>query len=115
MKFALSMFLGGMAVGHLIRGPISGSVGRRLLLLFGSAAFAVACAVCAFARSIEALILARFVMGLAGATGMVIARAVVRDSFEEAESARIYSMLMLVIGVAPIISPTLGAWLMEVG
>jgi DHA1 family bicyclomycin/chloramphenicol resistance-like MFS transporter len=54
-------------------------------------------------------------MGLAGATGMVVARAVVRDSFEEAESARVYSLLMLVIGVAPILSPSLGGWLMEFG
>src|SRR5262249_11305126 len=63
----------------------------------------------------EALILARFVMGLAGATGMVIARAVVRDSFEEADSSRIYSLLMLVIGIAPIISPSVGGWLMTIG
>ena len=54
-------------------------------------------------------------MGLAGSTGMVIARAVVRDSFEEADSSRIYSMLMLVIGIAPIISPSVGGWLMQIG
>ena len=112
MQLTLSLFLAGLAVGQLICGPISDRVGRRRPLLFGSAAFAIACVVCAFARSIEALILARFVMGLAGATGMVIARAVVRDSFEEADSARIYSMLMLVIGIAPIISPSVGGWLM---
>ncbi|MDR3637209.1 MAG: Bcr/CflA family multidrug efflux MFS transporter [Isosphaeraceae bacterium] len=115
MQLTLSLFLAGLAVGQLICGPISDRVGRRRPLLFGSAAFAVACVVCAFARSIEALILARFIMGLAGATGMVIARAVVRDSFEEAESARVYSMLMLVIGIAPIISPSVGGWLMGFG
>ena len=54
-------------------------------------------------------------MGLAGSTGMVIARAVVRDSFEEADSSRVYSMLMLVIGIAPIISPSVGGWLMQIG
>jgi DHA1 family bicyclomycin/chloramphenicol resistance-like MFS transporter len=115
MQLTLSLFLAGLAVGQLICGPISDRVGRRRPLLFGSAAFAIACVVCAYARSIEALILARFVMGLAGATGMVIARAVVRDTFEEAESARIYSMLMLVIGIAPIISPSVGGWLMGLG
>ena len=115
MQLTLSLFLAGLALGQLICGPISDRVGRRLPLLYGSAAFAVASVTCAFARSIEALILARFVMGLAGATGMVIARAVVRDSFEEADSSRIYSMLMLVIGIAPIISPSVGGWLMEIG
>ena len=69
MQLTLSLFLAGLAVGQLICGPISDRVGRRRPLLFGSAAFAVASVVCAFARSIEALILARFVMGLAGATG----------------------------------------------
>jgi DHA1 family bicyclomycin/chloramphenicol resistance-like MFS transporter len=115
MQLTLSLFLAGLAIGQLICGPISDRVGRRLPLLYGSAAFAVASLICAFARSIEALIFARFVMGLAGATGMVIARAVVRDSFEEADSSRIYSMLMLVIGIAPIISPSVGGWLMQFG
>jgi MFS transporter, DHA1 family, multidrug resistance protein len=115
MQLTLSFFLAGLAVGQLICGPISDRAGRRRPLLVGSAAFAIASVICAFTRSIEALILARFVMGLAGATGMVIARAVVRDSFEETESARIYSLLMLVIGIAPIISPSVGGWLMTIG
>ena len=115
MQLTLSFFLAGLAIGQLICGPISDRVGRRGPLLFGSAAFALASVMCAFANSIETLILARFVMGLAGATGMVIARAVVRDSFGEADSSRIYSMLMLVIGIAPIISPSVGSWLMTIG
>ncbi len=115
MQLTLSLFLAGLAIGQLICGPISDRIGRRVPLLYGSAAFAVASLTCAFARSIEALILARFVMGLAGSTGMVIARAVVRDTFEEADSSRIYSMLMLVIGIAPIISPSVGGWLMQIG
>jgi MFS transporter, DHA1 family, multidrug resistance protein len=115
MQLTLSLFMAGLALGQLICGPISDRVGRRLPLLYGSAAFAVASLACAFARSIEALIVARFVMGLAGSTGMVIARAVVRDTFEEADSSRIYSMLMLVIGIAPIISPSVGGWLMQIG
>lgn len=115
MQLTLSFFLAGLALGQLVCGPISDRFGRRKPLLVGSVAFAVASAACAFTRSIEGLIFARFVMGLAGSTGMVIARAVVRDSFEEADSSRIYSMLMLVIGIAPIISPSVGGWLMQVG
>jgi DHA1 family bicyclomycin/chloramphenicol resistance-like MFS transporter len=115
MQLTLSLFLAGLGVGQLVCGPISDRVGRRAPLLYGAAAFAAASVLCAFARSIETLIIARFVMGLAGATGMVVARAVVRDSFEEADSSRIYSMLMLVIGVAPILSPSVGGWLMGFG
>jgi MFS transporter, DHA1 family, multidrug resistance protein len=115
MQLTLSLFLAGLAIGQLICGPISDRVGRRLPLLYGAGAFALASLTCAFARSIEALILARFVMGLAGSTGMVVARAVVRDSFEEADSSRVYSMLMLVIGIAPIISPSVGGYLMQIG
>ncbi|WP_406694711.1 Bcr/CflA family multidrug efflux MFS transporter [Singulisphaera sp. Ch08] len=115
MQLTLSFFLAGLAIGQLICGPISDRLGRRKPLLWGCAAFAVASMTCAFARSIESLILARFVMGLAGATGMVIARAIVRDSFEEADSSRIYSMLMLVIGIAPVLAPSAGGWLMRIG
>lgn len=115
VELTLSLFLAGLAIGQLVIGPISDRVGRRKPLLFGAAAFVITSVVCAFTRSIEALIAARFIMGLAGATGMVVARAVVRDSYEEADSARVYSLLMLVIGVAPIISPSLGAWVMTFG
>ncbi|OJW14698.1 MAG: MFS transporter [Planctomycetales bacterium 71-10] len=115
VELTLSLFLAGLAIGQLVIGPISDRIGRRKPLLFGAAAFVLTSVVCAFTRSIEALIAARFIMGLAGATGMVVARAVVRDTYEEAESARVYSLLMLVIGVAPIISPTLGAWAMTFG
>lgn len=115
VELTLSLFLAGLGLGQLFIGPISDRIGRRKPLLIGAAAFVVTSIICAFTRSIGALIAARFVMGLAGATGMVVARAVVRDTYEEAESARVYSMLMLVIGVAPIISPSLGAWVMTFG
>lgn len=114
-ELTLALFLAGLGVGQILFGPISDRFGRRLPLLLGTAAYAIASLICAFATSIESLIATRFLMGLAGSTGMVIARAIVRDSFNEKESARVYSMLMLVIGIAPIISPSLGAWLMQFG
>jgi DHA1 family bicyclomycin/chloramphenicol resistance-like MFS transporter len=67
--------------------------------------------VCALATSIDALIAVRFVQALGGCAGMVIARAVVRDSFDERDSARVLSMLMLVMGLAPILAPVVGGWL----
>ena len=115
IQLTLAVFLAGLAVGQLVMGPISDRSGRRGPLLFGAVAFAISSLVCALATSLEALLAARFLMGLAGSSGMVIARAVVRDTYNEQESARVYSLLMLVIGVAPILSPSLGSWLMELG
>jgi DHA1 family bicyclomycin/chloramphenicol resistance-like MFS transporter len=73
------------------------------------AAFAIASLVCALAPSIWALIALRFVEGLAGAIGMVIVLAIVRDSFDGHSAARAYALLILVSGVAPVVAPVLGA------
>jgi DHA1 family bicyclomycin/chloramphenicol resistance-like MFS transporter len=112
VPLTLSLFLAGLAVGQLVCGPISDRLGRRRPLLVGCAGFAVAAVLCGLARSIEELIASRFLMGMAGAAGLVIARAVVRDRFNEHESARIFSMMMLVVGVAPVLAPTIGGQLL---
>jgi DHA1 family bicyclomycin/chloramphenicol resistance-like MFS transporter len=112
VPLTLSLFLAGLAFGQLACGPIADRVGRRRPLLAGCFGFAAAALLCAFARSIEALIAARFLMGLSGAAGLVIARAIVRDLFNETDSARIFSMMMLVTGVAPVVAPTLGGQLL---
>jgi DHA1 family bicyclomycin/chloramphenicol resistance-like MFS transporter len=107
----MSAFLIGMALGQLIYGPLSDRLGRRPLLLFGSGLYVLASLGCAFAPSIEWLIAARLVQALGACAGVVIARAVVRDRFEQQDSARIFSMLVLVLGVAPLLAPTAGGWL----
>lgn len=110
----LAVFFIGLSLGQALYGPISDRYGRRLPLLFGCALYAIACIGCAFATSIESLIVLRFIQALGGCAGMVISRSVVRDLFDQQESARMYSLLMLVLGLAPITAPLIGGQLLLV-
>lgn len=108
VQLTLSAYLLGLAVGQLIYGPLADRFGRKRPLLFGIALFTIASIGCAWATSIEALIGLRALQALGGAAGMVMVRAVVRDLFSAQGGARMYSMLMLVMGAAPILAPALG-------
>ena len=104
-------FFIGIALGQLFYGPISDRIGRRPPLLFGVGVYILASLGCAFAPSIDALIAGRFAQGLGCCAGMVVARSVVRDRFDHQDSARIFSLLTLVLGVAPMVAPTVGGYL----
>lgn len=107
-QLTLSACLLGLSLGQLLAGPLSDAQGRRRPLLIGMGAYAAASLLCAFAPSIGALIALRFVQGFAGAAGIVIARAVVRDLYTGVDIARFFSVLMIVSGLAPILAPVLG-------
>lgn len=113
-QLTLTACLAGLAFGQLVAGPLSDRLGRRRPLLAGLAAYVAASLACALAPSIGALVALRFVQGLAGAAGIVIARAVVRDLRSGAEAARLFSFLMLVTGLAPILAPVVGGELLRV-
>lgn len=115
VPLTLSFFLAGLAIGQFVIGPISDRLGRRLPLLAGCAAFAGAAILCAFSPTILWLIVARFLMGFAGAAGLVISRAVVRDLFDETVSAGVYSFIMMVTGVAPVAAPLIGGAVLAIG
>ena len=104
----LAAFFAGMAIGQIIYGPASDRVGRRLPLLVGIVVFFVASVVCALAPNIEILIAARFVQALGGCAGAGIPRAVVRDRFSHADTARVLSLMTLIMGLAPVLAPQLG-------
>ncbi|WP_028811273.1 multidrug effflux MFS transporter [Streptomyces flavidovirens] len=108
VQLTLTACLAGMALGQLVVGPMSDRFGRRRPLLLGMIVYVVATAICAFAPSTELLIAFRLLQGLAGAAGIVIARAVVRDLYDGVEMARFFSTLMLISGVAPVIAPVIG-------
>lgn len=104
----LAAFFAGMAIGQFIYGPASDRLGRRPPLLIGIAVFFGASVACALAPNIETLIAARFVQALGGCAGAVVARAVVRDRFSQTDTARVLSLMMLIMGLAPVLAPQLG-------
>ncbi|QEU94734.1 Bcr/CflA family multidrug efflux MFS transporter [Streptomyces kanamyceticus] len=108
VQLTLTACLMGMALGQLVVGPMSDKWGRRRPLLIGLLVYIVATAICAFAPTAELLIGFRLLQGLAGAAGIVIARAVVRDLYDGVEMARFFSTLMLISGVAPVVAPLIG-------
>ena len=114
VQLSLTACVAGLALGQLVAGPLSDSVGRRRPLLFGLAGFVVASLLCAFSPSIQVLLALRLVQGLCGATGLVIARAIVRDLYSGVAAARFFSRLMLVSGLAPILAPLVGGQLLRV-
>ena len=113
VQVTLSAFLVGLAAGQLILGPVSDRFGRRAPLIAGLVLYSLASIACANAPNIESLWFARFVQSIGACAMIVIARAAVRDLYHGAEAARFFSLLMLVLGAAPIVGPLLGAFILE--
>ncbi|WP_406109188.1 multidrug effflux MFS transporter [Micromonospora globbae] len=113
VQLTLTGTLAGLAVGQLLIGPLSDAVGRRAPLLAGVALHIVASVLCVVAPTITTVGVLRLLQGLGVAAASVVATAVVRDLFDGAAFARLFSRLMLVMGVAPILAPTLGSGLLR--
>lgn len=111
VQLTLSTFFVGMALGQLFFGPLSDRIGRRPTILLGCGVYVLASLVCAFAPSIELLVAGRFFQALGCCAGMVTCRAIVRDRYDHRDSARIFSLLMLVLAIAPLLAPTIGGWI----
>lgn len=112
VQLSISAFLFGSAAGQLLYGPLADRFGRRGPLLFGLALYVVSALGCASVQSGEGLLFWRIIMAVGGGAGMVISRAVVRDLYDTAEAARMFSLLMLVMGAAPILAPIAGGQLL---
>jgi DHA1 family bicyclomycin/chloramphenicol resistance-like MFS transporter len=108
VQLTLGTFLVGLAIGQAFYGPISDRYGRKAPLYIGLTLYGAAAAGCALAGSVESLMLWRFLEALGGCTGLVVSRAVIRDRLEAKDSARAFSSLMLVMGLAPILAPLIG-------
>lgn len=110
-QLTLSAYFLGLALGQLIYGPVADRIGRRKPLFFGLLLYAASALGCALATDIDSLITLRFLQALGGCSGMVIVRAVVRDLYSPQDMARVLSLLLLVMGVAPILAPVVGSWI----
>lgn len=108
-ELSLTVFFIGLALGQLMYGPLADRFGRKPPLVIGLALASAATFACALVPTISDFILLRFLQALGICAGAVISRAIVRDMFEPMEVARFFSLLMLVMGVAPILAPILGA------
>jgi DHA1 family bicyclomycin/chloramphenicol resistance-like MFS transporter len=113
-QLTITACLVGLALGQLVAGPLSDRFGRRRPLLVGLVGYLLTSLACAFAPSVAVLVVLRLVQGLAGAAGLVIARAVARDLYEGRRLVLFFSRLTLISGLAPVVAPVLGGQLSRV-
>ncbi|MGB3827900.1 MAG: multidrug effflux MFS transporter [Ornithinimicrobium sp.] len=109
VQLSLTATLVGLALGQLTIGAISDNVGRRIPLMTSLSVYVVTSVAIALSSSVEALLLLRFVQGFTAASGLVLSQAMVRDLYSGSKMATFISRLFLIVGVAPILAPTLGA------
>jgi len=110
VMLSLSSFFIGISAGQLIYGPLLERFGRKKPLYVGLVIYLFASAGCAFTESVNALIAFRFLQALGSCAGLVTSRAMVRDLFDVKDNAKVFSSLMLVVAVSPIIAPTVGGY-----
>lgn len=111
VSLSISSYFIGLAIGQISYGPVIDRFGRKRPLYFGLTGFIIACVGCMMAHSVEALIILRFLQALAGGVAGIGAFAMVRDFFPVKESAKIFSMLLLIIGISPLIAPSAGGFI----
>ncbi|CAN5646876.1 multidrug effflux MFS transporter [soil metagenome] len=112
-QLTVSVSVVGLALGQLVAGPLSDRVGRLAPLRAGVLLLALTSFACALASNIGVLLVLRLAQGLAGAATIVVARAIVRDVYDGPRAARIFSDLVLVMGVAPVVGPLAGGQLLR--
>jgi len=113
IQLTLSGTVLGLGLGQLLVGPLSDAVGRRVPLLVGTGVHVVASLLCLIAPNVELLTAARVLQGLGASAGAVLALAMVRDLFNDRAAATLLSRLILVMGVSPVLAPTLGSALLR--
>ncbi|RII79992.1 multidrug effflux MFS transporter [Pseudomonas monteilii] len=113
VQATLAAYFLGLSIGQLAYGPVADRFGRRIPLMFGVTLFTLASLACAYAPNLDTLVVARFVQALGGCAGMVLSRAIVSDKCDPVASAKVFSQLMLVMGLAPILAPMLGGVLVN--
>lgn len=113
IQLTLSLFLAATAVGQVLAGPLSDIVGRRPVLLVGILLFTAGSLACAFAPTVEVLIVGRVVQALGGSAGLSLARAIVRDVHGTRASASLIGYLTMAMAVAPLVAPVIGGFVLD--
>lgn len=115
VQFSLMTFFVGLMLGQLVYGPLSDKFGRKPMIYVGIVIFTLGSIGCALAESVEQLQWLRFLQGLGGSIGMVIAFAVVKDSFSGAAMGKMMSLVLAVLGLSPVVAPMVGNVLQGMG
>ena len=113
VAFTLTSYFVGIAFGQLIYGPIVDKYGRKKPLLAGLTIYSIAALGCALSPDIESMIAMRFLQALGGCVGMVASNAIISDVYQKEHRAKAFSSIMLVMGVAPLIAPSVGSFFVE--
>ena len=113
-QLTITSYLIGLGVGQVVIGAFSDALGRRRPFVAGLILYVLASLACAVAPSMPALVVLRMVQGVGSATGVVTVRAIVRDVYGSEHSARYLSRLVLIIGLAPVLAPSVGAQVLSV-
>jgi len=108
ISLSLTSYFIGLGIGQIIYGPFLDRYGRHNPVYIGMLVYIASCFACVWSATVESLIIARFMQALGGAVSAVAVRAMVRDYFTVAESPKIFSMLMLVLSVSPLLAPSIG-------
>src|SRR5215210_5343482 len=111
VAYSLSSFFIGICAGQLLCGPLLDRFGRKRPLCAGLVLYIFASIGCSLSKSVEVLIAFRFLQALGGCVGMVAPNAIVRDVFPVEENAKVFSLLILILGVSPILAPTVGSYI----
>lgn len=114
-QLVVTSFVLGMGIGTLFTGPLSDAFGRKRVILVGSGLYALAALACYFAPSLEILLAARLLQGLAAAAPRTVAIAMVRDLFSGREMAKIMSFVMMIFTIVPALAPLMGQGIISLG
>jgi MFS transporter, DHA1 family, multidrug resistance protein len=113
VALSLSSYFVGMAIGQIVYGPLLDRYGRKRPLYYGLFIYILSSIGCAFAESVEVLVTLRFVQALGASVAWVSSMAMVRDFWPVEESAKIFSLLILILGVSPLLAPLAGSFIVD--
>ena len=114
LQMTLSIYLIGLAISQLFYGPLSDRYGRKPMVLVGITIFIIATFMCMLSVSVDMFIGTRLLQAIGACSGMTIGRAIVSDSFNKKESARIFTIIYPIVGLSPAISPVIGGFISHI-